>query len=298
MRRSPGCPVRPKDPVPQPLLDAGRDFALECGNEGKIGQTVIFRKASRLLEQLPEAGCVETRQALESFDPQAELCVCGEVLRPGSGDEIYTVAARLPLATFREKQDEQRKRWATVRERVESLKRWGNEELKDNEVGTELAEKTYREALRLLVDSMLQDGTLEMQLRLNLAEALARLGKWEESAEESGRALELDEEETLKVKALFRRGRAHLRLDRAEEAIADLRKAARLEPTNRAVRQELEAAKRWRPKQPAAVVASTSAVGGAKLASKLWRMGLLCGRQALFGLLLVLVMRWLRRRRG
>lgn len=131
VRRSPGCPVRPKDPVPQPLLDAGRDFALECGNEGKIGQTVIFRKASRLLEQLPEAGCVETRQALESFDPQAELCVCGEVLRPGSGDEIYTVAARLPLATFREKQDEQRKRWATVRERVESLKRWGNEELKD-----------------------------------------------------------------------------------------------------------------------------------------------------------------------
>lgn len=150
----------------------------------------------------------------------------------------------------------------------------------------------------MLVDSMLQDGTLEMQLRLNLAEALSRLGKWEESAEESGRALELDEEETLKVKALFRRGRAHLRLDRAEEAIADLRKAARLEPTNRAVRQELEAAKRWRPKQPAAVVASTSAVGGAKLASKLWRMGLLCGRQALFGLLLVLVMRWLRRRRG
>merc|ERR1712070_113041 len=53
------------------------------------------------------------------------------------------------------------------------------------------------------------------------------------------------------VKALFRRGRARLRLGDIDGAKADLSKAAHAAPQDRAVRDELEAAKHWVPPPPA-----------------------------------------------
>jgi len=242
VRRSECYPLDREGPVPTRVLDAARTFFCECP-DGDLGSRVRYRRSDKLLQQLPEHGAAESREALEAYDPLSEICICGEVAAEGK-DAIFTVAARLPSEVFAEKQRDQRKRWSMVREQVTRLKSWGNAEMKDREVGTELAEKTYREALRILTESQLEDDSLELPLRSNLAEALARLHRWSESASECDRALQIDPGNT---KALFRRGRANLRLDRGEEARTDLARAARAEPNDRAIREELEAAKRWTP---------------------------------------------------
>mmetsp|Transcript_144499 Transcript_144499/g.463037 ORF Transcript_144499/g.463037 Transcript_144499/m.463037 type:complete len:411 (-) Transcript_144499:9-1241(-) len=240
LRRGAGYPLAADGPVPERVLEAARAFCCGCP-DGNLGKRVIYRRIDRLLEQLPLGGGADSRDALESYDPYTEVCICGEALA-GGHDDVFTVVARVPLEVFVERQQEQRRRWDAVREQVAQLKSWGNNELQDREVGTELAEKTYREALRVLLDAELEDDQLEVALRLNLSEALARLGRWEGSEAEAGLALALAPQS---AKARFRRGRARLRMGRAEEAREDLAQAAAAVPQDRWIREELEAAKHF-----------------------------------------------------
>jgi len=293
VRRSSSYPFPSNGPVPTKVLDAARAFSCDCATEGQLGRRVIYRKAEKLLDQLPLDGSEESRQALKAYDPLSDVCICGEV-SVGVNDDIFTVVARVPLEVLSKKQREQSERWSTVREHVARLKSWGNDELSDREVGVELAAKTYREALRILLESELEDAALEIPLRLNLAEALARLGQWAESSEECASALALEPQN---AKALFRRGRALLRLGRGDEARVELERAARVMPGDRLIRNELEAARLWVPPPPTLPShTGGSAVGSrcsqalraprkgmdiiwgllARLAPGLWRQMLLC----------------------
>merc|ERR1740117_906469 len=71
VRRSATYPFPRDGPVPEKVLEAARAFSCECV-DGRLGKRVLFRKASRLLEQLPPgaaAGAGSTREALETYTP-------------------------------------------------------------------------------------------------------------------------------------------------------------------------------------------------------------------------------------
>ncbi|KAJ6623108.1 hypothetical protein B0H10DRAFT_2213795 [Mycena sp. CBHHK59/15] len=76
-------------------------------------------------------------------------------------------------------------------------------------------------------------------LPLNRAAAYLRLGKNADAERDCGAALALDPDAGLRVKALFRRAQARVGGGSLAEALADLNDAARLEPANDAVKQEL-----------------------------------------------------------
>jgi len=151
-----------------------------------------------------------------------------------------------------------------MREHVLSLKSLGNAEMHDKEIGSELAAKSYQEGLRVLLETTMEDHDLEITLRLNLAEALARCSRWADSAAECKSALLL---EPSNVKARYRHGRALLRMNLPDEAREELFKAARAAPSDRLVREELEAARNWVP--PSALSETTPPP---RFASK-WRLG-------------------------
>jgi len=241
VRRSTGYPLQRDGPVPEKVLEAARAFSCEC-SEGRLGTRVFFRKAERLLEQLPPDADAGTREAIEAYVPSTDICVCAEFPLGGPvSDDVFTVAAKVPMAVLSEKQRDQRKRWTQVREHVDHLKKWGNEELSGDDVAAELAGKTYREALRILLESKLEDDSIEFVLRLNLAEALARARDWEGSAEEALHALTFEPQN---AKGLFRRGRALLNLRRPREAADVLAQAVRVAPQDRRVRDALAQARR------------------------------------------------------
>lgn len=258
IRRSSSYPFPRNKPVPEKVLCAARAFACDCAAEGQLGRLVIYRRAEKLIQQIPADAVSQSREALESYDPTCEVCVCGEV-PAGAHDDVFTIAAKVPIESLVEKQQQQRKQWDSARDHVLRLKEWGNEEIKDKEVGTDLAAQTYREALRILLETKMEDAPVELALRLNLSEAVGRLGQWQESYEESCRALELD---PTNVKALFRRGRALLQLGKPDEARQDLSRAAKAAPQDRRIREELEAARRSSV-QPAEIAVQTQCRDGA-----------------------------------
>lgn len=192
---------------------------------------------------MPRDGGAESREALSAYDPATELCVCCEA-PAGIADEVFTVVARMPVDLMVKKQLEQQTKWHHVRENVLSLKSLGNAEMHDREFGSELAAKSYQEGLRKLLETKMEDNELETTLRLNLAEALARCSRWQESAAECRSTLLLD---PTNIKARYRHGRALLRMNRPDEAREELFKAARAAPSDRLVREELEAARNWVP---------------------------------------------------
>jgi tetratricopeptide (TPR) repeat protein len=214
---------------------------------------------------MPSDSAHESREALSKYDPVTEVCVCGEV-PAGIADEVFTVVACMPVQLMVEKQHEQQKKWHSIREQVLSLKSLGNAEMHDREIGSELAAKSYQEGLRILLQTTMEDHDLEMTLRLNLAEALARCSRWEDSAAECKAALLL---EPSNIKALYRHGRALLRMNRPDEARVELFKAARAAPSDRLVREELEAARNWVPQS-----ALSETKPPARFAST-WRLGAL-----------------------
>ena len=75
---------------------------------------------------------------------------------------------------------------------------------------------------------------------LNIAQCNLKLGEWEKVIPACTDALALDAKS---VKALYRRGHAHLKLGDVGSARADMTQAAQLDPQNRDVRRELEAVK-------------------------------------------------------
>merc|ERR1712194_977102 len=140
-----------------------------------------------------------------------------------------------------EKQQVLKQQWENARSRVVQLKGLGNMEMQDPVLGAEFAVKSYREGLRMMGEYKLEEEELEVAFRSNLSEALARQNLWTESEEESGKVLKLQPDH---AKALFRRGRARLRLNELEGARADLTKAVRASPGDRVLREYLEDVKR------------------------------------------------------
>jgi hypothetical protein len=104
---------------------------------------------------MPGDSAHESREALSTYDPVTELCVCGEV-PAGIADEVFTVVARMPVQLMVEKQHEQQKKWHSIREQVLSLKSLGNAEMHDREIGSELAAKSYQEGLRILLQTTME----------------------------------------------------------------------------------------------------------------------------------------------
>lgn len=85
---------------------------------------------------------------------------------------------------------------------------------------------------------------LQAAAELNLALCQLKLHAWEEAAAASSRALAAGEGEAAtwaatRTKAFYRRARARLGQGRREEALVDLRSAARLSPQEAEVRREL-----------------------------------------------------------
>mmetsp|Transcript_18907 Transcript_18907/g.31017 ORF Transcript_18907/g.31017 Transcript_18907/m.31017 type:complete len:250 (-) Transcript_18907:266-1015(-) len=80
----------------------------------------------------------------------------------------------------------------------------------------------------------------KISLHLNLAACHTKCRQFDAAVDDCNKVLELDEDN---VKALFRRGSAESRRQNWEEAIADLVKAAKLEPGNAEIRVEIQAVK-------------------------------------------------------
>ena len=77
----------------------------------------------------------------------------------------------------------------------------------------------------------------KISTHLNLAAAHLRLDDPKEALRHCNSVIELD---PLNVKALYRRGQAHLKLGDISGARSDLMEAAKREPQNKDVRKELE----------------------------------------------------------
>lgn len=78
---------------------------------------------------------------------------------------------------------------------------------------------------------------LQAQLHSNLAACKARFGRWREVIALCTVALTHDANH---AKSLFRRGRAYLSTGKYEEARADLRRAAEVEPNDKEIKSELK----------------------------------------------------------
>jgi cyclophilin family peptidyl-prolyl cis-trans isomerase len=138
---------------------------------------------------------------------------------------------------------------------AESHKGEGNAAFLKGEV--DAAMEAYRQALRF-VDSLGATGetdfndqveseadkaqlrALKVAVNSNLAACLLKRQLWQEAAAKATDAISADAGHS---KSLFRRGTARLHLGEFEAAKADLLAAAKLEPANKAIRDELEKAK-------------------------------------------------------
>lgn len=82
---------------------------------------------------------------------------------------------------------------------------------------------------------------LKATLHLNLAATLLKLGDPYEAAAQCTKSLEVDK---TNVKALFRRGQSYNKAGEFDLARKDLIEAAKLEPSNKAIRDEIDAVKK------------------------------------------------------
>lgn len=141
-------------------------------------------------------------------------------------------------------------------EAAQEQKEHGNEALEMGETSTAL--QRYRDAiellkvahkppdssneqLRLLWQECARRGQeLELACRLNAALCLIKLEQWTEAVDAAGEAVRMDSKS---AKAYFRRGVARAGAGQDEAAASDLRTAAKLAPTDKAIRRELAAVK-------------------------------------------------------
>ena len=86
-----------------------------------------------------------------------------------------------------------------------------------------------------------QIDELKATLHLNLAACQLKINEPYEAAENCSKTLELD---ASNVKALFRRGQAYNKAGEYEKARKDLIEAAKRDPSNKAIRDEIESVKK------------------------------------------------------
>ncbi|KAL8429557.1 hypothetical protein ACSSS7_006487 [Eimeria intestinalis] len=158
------------------------------------------------------------------------------------------------LLSFRQKP---KARWAmSVEEKIQAAldeKEKGNEAFKKKNLAEAVA--AYREGLCYLEHSdqwsdqqQTQKSSVEVSLRLNLSNCYLKTGEFAQAIDEASQALKLDEvEQGFRIrgnsKAWYRRGVARAAFGLLEEARSDLASAARLDPKNLEIRNELKKCK-------------------------------------------------------
>lgn len=167
----------------------------------------------------------------------------------GAGTSIppnATLKFEVELLSFRQKP---KARWAmSVEEKIQAAldeKEKGNESFKKKNLAEAVA--AYREGLCYLEHSdqwseqqQTQKASVEVSLRLNLSNCYLKTGEFAQAIDEASQALKLDEGNS---KAWYRRGVARAAFGLLEEARSDLASAARLDPKNLEIRNELKKCK-------------------------------------------------------
>jgi len=133
---------------------------------------------------------------------------------------------------------------------VDKCKELGNNAFKNNDWGYAIF--TYEEGLRYIsfepgkdgvvdanfdhggLDQINKDHKLAVNLLTNLAACFLKTGEEEQARDKCSEALNLDPNS---VKALFRRGQAHLALGNYELVLKDIARLLELEPENKAAEQ-------------------------------------------------------------
>ncbi|KAL8454644.1 hypothetical protein Emag_001352 [Eimeria magna] len=167
----------------------------------------------------------------------------------GAGTSIppnATLKFEVELLSYRQKP---KARWAmSVEEKIQAAldeKEKGNESFKKKNLAEAVA--AYREGLCYLEHSdqwseqqQTQKASVEVSLRLNLSNCYLKTGEFAQAIDEASQALKLDEGNS---KAWYRRGVARAAFGLLEEARSDLASAARLDPKNLEIRNELKKCK-------------------------------------------------------
>lgn len=167
----------------------------------------------------------------------------------GAGASIppnATLKFEVELLSFRQKP---KARWAmSVEEKIQAAldeKEKGNASFKKKNLSEAIA--AYREGLCFLEHSdqwseqqQTQKASVEVSLHLNLSNCYLKTGEFAQAIDEASQALKLDEGNS---KAWYRRGVARAAFGLLEEARTDFASAARLDPKNVEIRNELKKCK-------------------------------------------------------
>ncbi|KAL8441709.1 hypothetical protein Emed_007512 [Eimeria media] len=176
----------------------------------------------------------------------------------GAGTSIppnATLKFEVELLSYRQKP---KARWAmSVEEKIQAAldeKEKGNESFKKKNLAEAVA--AYREGLCYLEHSdqwseqqQTQKASVEVSLRLNLSNCYLRTGEFAQAIDEASQALKLDEGMQKRLPFVKRelklhpRGVARAAFGLLEEARSDLASAARLDPKNLEIRNELKKCK-------------------------------------------------------
>ncbi|CAD8114231.1 unnamed protein product [Paramecium sonneborni] len=105
------------------------------------------------------------------------------------------------------------------------------------------AQKIYKKALSYCTLTNEEGNELKASVQLNLSICCYQLEEYKESIDYAKKALELNTNQQQKLKALYRKALANIKIAELEEALADLREAFKIDSTNSAVIEELSRVK-------------------------------------------------------
>ncbi|CAD8188019.1 unnamed protein product [Paramecium pentaurelia] len=105
------------------------------------------------------------------------------------------------------------------------------------------AQKIYKNALSYCELTTEEGNELKASLQLNLSICCYQLEEYKDSIDYAKKALDLKTNQQQKLKALYRKALANIKIAELEEALADLREAFKIDSTNSAVIEELSRVK-------------------------------------------------------
>ncbi|CAK58920.1 unnamed protein product (macronuclear) [Paramecium tetraurelia] len=105
------------------------------------------------------------------------------------------------------------------------------------------AYKIYKKALSYCTLTTTEGNELKASLQLNLSICSYQLEQYKDSIDYAKKALDLKTNQQQKLKALYRKALAHIKITELDEAQADLREALNIDSTNSAVIEELSKVK-------------------------------------------------------